>query len=463
MSQPDSKPISDDGDISLVGWTVRVLIALVVIGIGAAGFAKLKSLRRKPPTREFEEAVRDVFAHQVEAKAEQVVLSGYGTVRSRRIAQISPEVSGVVLNIYADLNDGAIVDKGTVLCRIDNRELKITRQVHEAEKERFDAEIKVLEQQTANARKLLVLRKEAAVLDENEYKRVSNLLTESKIGSRTVVDRSRQMWIRSREAVTALENSLAQIPLQVKTLRTQQKRVAAQLALADLNLSRCEVKAPFRGRLQRPTVEAGQTVARGQPILALVDDSDREIEVSLDGGDAARWLAFSGGTPDAGDGWFRKLKPVVVDVRWLEQPEAHKWQGTLSRIASYDERTRTVHAVVTIEATKSAAPLALVPGMFCEVQIPGATIPDAMRFPRSAVSADGHVFVVEKGRLASRSFVALRHDGEDVLAHVSRSGAKVPSLQSGDQVVTTKLSSPVDGMQVRVIAGKGMSPEKPRK
>ena len=58
----------------------------------------------------------------------------------------------------------------------------------------------------------------------------------------------------------------------VAEARVQQ--AAAALAQAELNLERTVVKAPAAGVVSRKTVEIGQVVQPGQPLMALVDLDD---------------------------------------------------------------------------------------------------------------------------------------------------------------------------------------------
>lgn len=85
---------------------------------------------------------------------------------------------------------------------------------------------------------------------------------------------------RTQEAQAALANARSQRQ-QVKVRRAQvdaaQSRVAqalANLRQAELNLDYTTIKAPVGGRVTKKTVEVGQVVQPGQPLLAVVDLDD---------------------------------------------------------------------------------------------------------------------------------------------------------------------------------------------
>jgi membrane fusion protein (multidrug efflux system) len=82
---------------------------------------------------------------------------------------------------------------------------------------------------------------------------------------------------RKEEAEAALTNARSQRQ-QVKVRQAQadaaQGKLAqalANLRQAELNLAYCTVRAPVGGRVSKKTVEVGQVVQPGQPLLALVD------------------------------------------------------------------------------------------------------------------------------------------------------------------------------------------------
>jgi multidrug efflux pump subunit AcrA (membrane-fusion protein) len=79
-------------------------------------------------------------------------------------------------------------------------------------------------------------------------------------------------------------------------------------------------------------------------------------------------------------------------------------------------------------------------GLFVEATFEGAAIPDAVRLPRSALHNGETVYVVRDGKLERRAVTLLRSEGESVII-----GA---GLESGDQVVVSRLALMTNGMAV---------------
>lgn len=89
-----------------------------------------------------------------------------------------------------------------------------------------------------------------------------------------------QFWRREQEAEAALANARSQRQ-QVKVRQTQvdaaRSRVGqalANLRQAELNLEYTTIKAPVGGQVTKKTVEIGQVIQSGQPLLSIVDLDD---------------------------------------------------------------------------------------------------------------------------------------------------------------------------------------------
>ncbi|MDM8544724.1 HlyD family efflux transporter periplasmic adaptor subunit [Desulfococcaceae bacterium HSG9] len=112
----------------------------------------------------------------------------------------------------------------------------------------------------------------------------------------------------------------------------------AQLEIAQIRLQRCEVRAPFDGRVKAVTLEAGQYVTPGQNVITLADDALLEIHVSLDSRDARKWLRFGDNPSLTKTAWFARPEPVICKIRWTENREGHFWEGRLNRVVKFDKQ-----------------------------------------------------------------------------------------------------------------------------
>jgi len=100
----------------------------------------------------------------------------------------------------------------------------------------------------------------------------------------TAIATAQQRAVQARAAVARAEATLQTTktaPEQIQAMRARAsaaearvKQMKAALAQAEINLERTTVKAPSAGTVSRKTVEVGQVLQPGQPLMALVSLAD---------------------------------------------------------------------------------------------------------------------------------------------------------------------------------------------
>jgi membrane fusion protein, multidrug efflux system len=93
------------------------------------------------------------------------------------------------------------------------------------------------------------------------------------ISRRHAVAQARERAIEARAALARAESQRHTVPLkeaEVVRAEARLREANADLALAELQLSHTEVRAPVDGVVAKKTVELGQIVQMGQPLMALV-------------------------------------------------------------------------------------------------------------------------------------------------------------------------------------------------
>ena len=386
------------------GTIIRILVCLAILVAGFGGFRFLKSQKKVPTQAEIIERPLKVEVADAVFSSVPVIIEGHGELSSTRTVDIAAEVAGTVVEIHPRLQTGAIINKGELLFAIDDRDYR-------AEYER--------------SRYAILLRDKD--LAEKEMKRLGTLYEKNRVGTRAGVE-------RAEKAVNTVANQLAQ--------------VKQAMIRAEIKLERCRVTAPFTCRITKKNIEKGQYVAPGKIVLGLADDSTLQIEVPLDGSDAFRWLGFGSESKSSGPvsmAWFSDVNPVPCKVGWTENEENHAI-GTLARISSFDEKTRTVKVVIDVDSKQfqnKNISMPLVAGMFCRVEIPGNPMVQVVELPRRAVSFEDTVYVVKENRL---------HTVPVKVARVQNNNAYISEgLESGDKVITTRLVNPLEKSLVEIV------------
>ena len=114
------------------------------------------------------------------------------------------------------------------------------------------------------------------------------------------------------------------------------------------------------------------------------------------------------------------------------------------RVVAFDPQTRTLTVAVRVnpDDTRTEGGFPLVEGMFCEVEIPGKTLPNAARLPPQAVSFENTVYLAVDNRLKTVPVVVARSN--DRYTYVKA------GLADGDIVITTRLVDPLENALLKI-------------
>ena len=424
-----------------------VIICLVILAFGLLTMNRLSALK-KPPT----EAKRTEQALQVEGtvvKTEdvRVTLKGYGELKALNSVSISPEISGRVVHVNPHLESGKIIPRDAILFKIDPRIYTARLQEAKASLEQLKNAVLMLEKQTAidlERQKTIQRNRDLAQL---EFKRIQQLYDVNNVGTRSGVDRAEQAYNAAVDQADQMDRALALYPLQIQEVKSGIASANARVAIANINLRQCQVMSPFTGRVKNVSIETGQFVSPGQPVVTLADDSLLEIQVSLDARDARQWLLFDQTSADNPTTWFSTPTPVICKIRWTENPEAKPGTGFLDRIVQFNPQTRMLTVAIQVDAikprTNEQGSFPLVEGMFCTVDIPGKMLRNIVRLPRWSVGFGNTTYIAtEKNRLKTIPVTVIHSEGEDVFVS--------SGLTPGQTVITTRLSDPLEDALVAV-------------
>ncbi len=458
MSHGDSGNTDDSTELAQgtngaeAGLRIRIVAIAIVLMAGVVFAATLILLKKPPAAAKVTEHSLSVDAVRVDLEDVPVTVTGLGEVRTLNVVSISSEISGVIVEIFPNLERGEIVPKGELLFRIDPRDYQAAKIQAEAQATQSEKTIERLNRQYAIDRARLKTLERSEVLTQREFERARDLL-EKGVGARASVDRAEVTLNQTTDARDQLAQIIALYPVRIQEAQSALEGAKAQLLLTQANLARTEVRAPFDARIKQVSLEKGQYVSPGMQLLALADDRLLEITVSLDSRDAKDWLQFDNEAAPGAGAWFGKLKPLTCGIFWTEDPEHHRWEGVVHRIETFDRQNRTVSVAIRITseaAMRSTGGLPLVEGMFCSVAIPGKTMKQVYRLPRWAVTYEGEIFVIRDGRLAIQVVDVIRSEGEETFV---RGG-----LSPGERVITTRLVNPLPNRRIRTDESEGSNP-----
>ncbi len=420
---------------------IRIGICLLILVSGWVGMNGLASLKEPPAEAKTEERPIKVKTTTAQPRDYPVVISGYGEARALTVVTVAPEVSGRVVYTHPDLKAGQIIPSGDIMFRVDPSDYEAGLQEARAGVTQWQATVARLKKQYAIDSQRLKTLERSAQLAKTEFERIKRLFEADRVGTRSGIDQAERAYNSALDQADQISQAVSLYPLQIREAESSLASSRARLSVAETNLSRCEIAAPFNARIQSVTVETGQFVSPGQNVLTLVDDTILEIQVSLDSRDARHWLQFEPASNRQPTAWFGSLAPVECTIRWTEDKTGTGWTGMLNRVVRFDQQTRTLTVAVRINAQSAMGDgrrsLPLVEGMFCTVDIPGRTMRGVYRLPRQAVTFENKAYLVDAdNRLKTVDVRVERIEGEYV--YVGQ------GINPGDTVILTRLIDPLE-------------------
>lgn len=372
-------------------WTGRIVaIAIVVAIVAAAGFWWN---RPKPAPAATAPPPPQVGVVEVTAADVPLPLDFSGRVAGFRVVEIRAQVGGVLLK--REFQEGAVVDVGQVLFRIDPR-------TYEAALARANA-------QAAQA-------KAGLIQAEENFKRQEGLAAQ-KVATQKAYE----------DAIAARDQARAAV------LSTE-----ADVMTATLNLEFTTIKAPVKGPTSLVSPAEGTLVKAQDTLLTTITQLDPAYVNFTFTDSELRQLQEIDKSPEE----LFDSKNVKVELQFGDGA-VYPQTGTV------DTRSRTVDPRTGTILTRAIFPNrdgALLPGQFVRVKMTGIVMPSAIVIPKIAISQGPlgpFVYLVEKDNVARARPVRIYRELPD--GFIVRKG-----VVAGDRIV-------VDGV-IRVRPGGVVNP-----
>jgi len=371
----------------------KIIVPALVIAASVGAYSLLHATKPSPEKSEKGPRPLSVYTSTVEQEDVTLEVITRGEVRARTEINLAAQVGGRIVSVSQEFTEGGVVEPGAVLLQIENTDYQLA--LRQAEARVAEAHVRV-EQSLADAD---VARKQL----RNE----------------------------------AQASDLALKKPQVAEARARLKAAEADLAQARLNLRRTDITLPFSGRLIETRVDIGQYITPCTVVARAFGTDTVEIRLPLDDTQLASLGLPIGFTASPSGGL-----PVTLSATVAGQPQ--QWLGKLVRLdASIDPQTRMLYAIAVVDApygkNVSATGMPLAVGLFVQASIEGRKMSAAHVIPRDALRAGNIVFIVN-----SEGLLEIR---EVAVAHTSPDRAVISAgLQVGEQVITSPVRNPVQGM-----------------
>lgn len=375
-----------------------IVILAVAIGIAVVLISTPTNIEEAAP----EIVPVSVRVMTVDTESAQMTVNSQGKVQAAQQVSLSSSVAGVVTWVSPSLEAGGLVAADELLVKLEAGDYQTAVSRSRAGTQQAEAEAE-----------------HARV----ELERMRDL-TAQRLASQS------QLQDKERDAAVA------------------QARLAdarASLQQAELDLSRTEIRAPFRAVVQSKEIELGQYINRAQAIGVLYGADLVEVRVPL----AIRQLGFL----DIPLGLRGELPADVapaVSLRGMYGGREQKWYGKLVRVeAAIDPNSNSVQSIIRVPQPgtegspgsrwESQVPLPI--GLYVEAEITGRSVDDVIVLPRSVIRNNNQVLVVDaEHKMYYRDVEIMRLEEQRVLI----SGGLFP----GEMICISPIQAVYDGMAV---------------
>lgn len=371
---------------------IIIPIAILAIGIGAfIGFSSMK----KPPEEKAEVDNRPIVAvENITVMPMTLEVSSYGVVKPKYETTIVAQVSGEVVELSDKFVRGGLVKKGQLLARIDPND--------------YHAALIDAQANMASARAALETEVAQGKVAEQEWQQITDT---------------------SPTELSLRKPQLAQELANVKSAQ-------AAILRAERNLQRTEVRAPYDAMINSRTIGLGSFVGVGSEIGMLLGSAIAEVRLPV----ADNQLQF---LIDQG------LKSIV-NLSGTFAGEELQWQAEIVRSEGVvDDNSRMTYLVAEIKDpyylnhSNTAHDLPLRFGSYVKAKILGMTIENASVVPQYLVNNNQVALLDSESELHYAVVNVIRQEGGDVVIN--------KGLLDGDQLITSSLDYPVEGMKLALI------------
>ena len=330
----------------------------------------------------------------------QPLETAYGTVVASRKADLRFSVQGEVSWISPALRNGALVNEGEELARLDT-----TR--YELALDELLAQIAGEQAQSASLQKQLDLRKKT--LERTKRMASQNVVSDANLDEAEL-------------AVAVTKGQLA-----ASQARTAQLRVAERSRRKDISDS--SLKAPFTGTLSDVAIGLGQIASSAAPIGRMTDQSSLEVPFVAKAEIYANAPQLLGQTVTVT--WQSGARDVATAKAFIARTNAE-----LDKI---DGGGRLYAELIDAQSS------GIRPGAFVKVTFIGRSFDNVATIPEEALFGDDVVYINDDGVARAQLVeVVWRAPGQ----------VYVKGLRDGTRRIATRLPAIGDGVRVRAVGGQ---------
>ena len=419
--------------LAIVIFIAIIAVTIIVVKTGPRPM-------RKPP----QESVQKVTAIKAVEIPFSPVIHGFGESIPDKTWSAITQISGKIIELNPNLQNGKFLHKGDLIAKIDDTEYRLAIDKAKAESTKIQADMEQLNVKKQNLASQKAILDKMLTLNKKNLER-NRLLNADKNISDQELEKEELTVLQQENTITSLQSEINLIPAQISAYEAQAASAAAALKQAELNASYAVITAPFDGRVTDVNAELLQFSATGTVLCKLDSIAKAEVETNI----APDLLAIlpprkAEKVTEQSRKDIRNLLTFTVET--AEQDD-FRWPAYFLRFGEkVDPNTRMLPVVIGVDnpygigedEDKSTPHLPLARGLFCKVSIKGSERSEIV-LPRYAIHEDS-VYVVEDGKLVIRPVVVRYNLGAHSIID--------KGINENDIVVTSDIVPVIAGMKL---------------
>jgi len=368
----------------------------------------------------------DTVTPKKQAVVDLIVASG--TVRSARQSALGLEIYGQIREVR--VREGDVVQAGQILLDVDARQAR-----ERLDQARWAAVTARREwqrlqggpqkEEIRRARSEVDKAAAARLMAEQDLQRMQRLYQEQLI-PKADLERSQALFDQAKAVEEGLRSNLELMLRQpiaedLKILEARLKEKEAALKVAETELKKTVLTAPFPGLVLKRQVEPGQSIVPGTPLITLADLEQVEVVVETDENNLSKIR--------------RDQEAVVIPPAFKDRP----FRARLVRIGPEVDPTR---GVIALRFRPLTLPEYIRPDMTVDVNIETGRYSSVWTIPVTALLEEkgkAFIYVLQNGRAVRREVRLLTKGPE---------WAALADLEATAQVIL-KGTEVQDGQRVR--------------
>ncbi len=348
----------------------------------------LTSMKTTPESKPRKDTKLYVRAQQVNYETNSAVISATGRLSSQEEVDLTSEVQGQILQGNAILREGTTFNKGDLLVRI------------------FDEEVK----NNLKAAKSRFMHGIASILPDikidypESYSKYQSFFSSIKID-------------KPLPDLPGLDSEKEKVFLASRNILNDYYGIKS----SEVRIERYKMYAPFDGTFTNVFMEVGSVANMGSRIASMIRTDKLELSVPVESDDIY---------------WIKVGDKVTATT----QDGIHSWDGVVARKSGYvDPGTQSITVFVNLKPS-SGNPL--YQGQYLRATFSNKTIENSIEIPRNAIFDKNKVYIVENDLLAEREVHVHKMTSKTVIL----SGLEVDSW-----VVTEPLINVSEGVNAEIL------------